>query len=422
MIRDPHTRITIMQHYSTVPYCLNTTRTPKESDILLPVILPLTFFATFGFPPFLQYSSIPNDHNQTRQTFSSPSIADMGLSHAQEVALAIAPKVGGGISILGSLWIFWDILTSREKRQQVYHRIMFMISSFDIIVSSGAFSSTWPMTEDTDPWKGRGSDTTCKIQGFAMQLGGTLFTYNAALSVFYVLMIVFHLKEELLKKYEWTLHIVPLTFGISTATIAMGMDWYHNANLWCWIAVDPACSDELYASLNVEYCSRYNNIWIFRWAFFFAPLWACFAVQIASMMVVLRTVHHQEARTKENTQKISHHQEPDIMSESDNSEEAEIQSVSPPGDREEAHPDCVEQSDKPLEKQEFRRTRQVATQAVLYICAFYMTYFFATLNRILQQVRGSSPYIVLLMHTLSLPQQGQVYIFLALVRVYRLFF
>ena len=55
---------------------------------------------------------------------------------------------------------------------------------------------------------------------------------------------------------------------------------------------------------------------------------------------------------------------------------------------------------------EFRRTKQVATQAVLYIFAFYLTYFFATLNRILQQVNGSSPFGVLLMHSLTLPQQG----------------
>jgi hypothetical protein len=61
---------------------------------------------------------------------------------------------------------------------------------------------------------------------------------------------------------------------------------------------------------------------------------------------------------------------------------------------------------KERKKKDFRRTKQVATQAILYIGAFYFTYFFATLNRILQQINGSSPFVVLLLHSLTLPQQG----------------
>lgn len=205
----------------------------------------------------------------------------MGYSQAQQIALAIAPKVGGAVSIFGSLWIFLEILGSREKQQQVYHRIMFMISTFDIMVSAGAFASTWPMTPATDPWKGRGTETTCTIQGFAMQLGGTLFTYNAALSIFYVLLITFKVNEIIIKKYEWAIHAPPLLFGLTTASVAAGMGWYHNANLWCWIAVDPDCLDEDFALENVSHCDRYQHIWIYRWALFFAPLWLCLVIQVS---------------------------------------------------------------------------------------------------------------------------------------------
>jgi hypothetical protein len=48
----------------------------------------------------------------------------------------------------------------------------------------------------------------------------------------------------------------------------------------------------------------------------------------------------------------------------------------------------------------------VASQAVLYILAFYNTYIFATINRILQQSNGSSPFFILMLHSLSLPMQG----------------
>ena len=165
----------------------------------------------------------------------------------QQVALAIAPKVGGAISILGSLWIFIEIVGSREKKQLVYHRLMMMVSAFDILVSTGAFCSTWPMrtyetgsaNNNLDPWKAAGNDRTCAVQGFAMQLGGTLFTYNAALSVFYVLLIHFRVYEaQLRRRYEWLLHGIPLVFGISTATIAAGMLENTRENLMAWIT-DP---------------------------------------------------------------------------------------------------------------------------------------------------------------------------------------
>eukprot|EP00542_Grammatophora_oceanica_P009119 CAMPEP_0194044162 /NCGR_PEP_ID=MMETSP0009_2-20130614/15672_1 /TAXON_ID=210454 /ORGANISM="Grammatophora oceanica, Strain CCMP 410" /LENGTH=268 /DNA_ID=CAMNT_0038688599 /DNA_START=358 /DNA_END=1164 /DNA_ORIENTATION=+ len=52
------------------------------------------------------------------------------------------------------------------------------------------------------------------------------------------------------------------------------------------------------------------------------------------------------------------------------------------------------------------RARQVASQAVLYVLAFYLTYFFSSTNRIYQQVDGQSPFWVKLIHATFQPLQG----------------
>ena len=410
----------------------------------------------------------------------------MPISTSQRLALAVAPKVGGVMSVGGSLWIVVEISSLPRQKRQVYHRLLCMMSAVDIIVSTAAFCSTWPMTttadNDNTPYDGlyKGTTATCAVQGFAMQLGATLFTYNAALSAFYVLLISYQIKEQKLTSYEYALHGIPLLFGLTTAAVAASLQWYHNANLWCWIAVAPECegNDNADADADAAFdCDRYQHIWIFRWAFFFAPLWACFAVQTCGMFVVARSVHRQEAQVEKYLQpqrsfmmtttanqtnnnnsqhgnssqhgSESQRQLPRIPSntclspgqtkiedDNDDDEPPTQSAVTPSTENNNSNPQAEEEGATQIvtsprsmsfrlslslrrnassadhvwrtRQREFKRTKQVATQAILYICAFYFTYFFATLNRILQQVQGSSPFVVLFLHSLTLPQQGYV--------------
>jgi hypothetical protein len=51
-------------------------------------------------------------------------------------------------------------------------------------------------------------------------------------------------------------------------------------------------------------------------------------------------------------------------------------------------------------------SRLVFQQSLWYTAAFYATFTFATINRVLQQVYGSSPYALLLLHAIFIPLQG----------------
>lgn len=309
---------------------------------------------------------------------------------AEAITLAIAPKVGGFLSVLGSTWIFAEVLGDGEKRKVVYHRLMFMFSFFDIIVSSAAFASTWSMIPDGNAWNAIGNQATCNMQGFALQLGSTLFTYNAFLSIFYVLVINYNVPDSKLMKYEWSLHIFPISFGLITAIIPLANSWYHNANLWCWIAVSPECQGD--AGELDPACAEYDNIHIYRWVFFFAPLWFCFVLQLLCLCFVFRGVRYQE---KQSLQYQMAYQN-------------SIRSVtaSQRGEGVRNGPDQSENPAAAASLNNLPRTRQVGGQAMLYILAFYMTYIFATVNRIMQQATGSSPVGILIMHSLTLPMQG----------------
>ena len=67
----------------------------------------------------------------------------------------------------------------------------------------------------------RGNDTTCKIQGFMIQLGQTSMFYNLVLSVYFLLVIAFNWKEKQLRRYRLWVHLVVLLIGFGMAIAAL---------------------------------------------------------------------------------------------------------------------------------------------------------------------------------------------------------
>ena len=67
----------------------------------------------------------------------------------------------------------------------------------------------------------RGNETTCKIQGFMIQLGQTSMFYNLVLSVYFLLVIAFNWKEKQLRRYRLWVHLVVLLIGFGMAIAAL---------------------------------------------------------------------------------------------------------------------------------------------------------------------------------------------------------
>lgn len=182
----------------------------------------------------------------------------MPFSTAQLRSLALLPKITGSISILFSSLIVSNVIRNQQNhRRRTYHRIMCGISLADISASFWLALSTWPIPRSSNALWAVGTDTTCTLQGFFTQLGICSSFYNASLSIYYVLVIVWNWNDSQLRKVEWMLHLVPILFAVTTATAGVLLDIYGNATLWCFISAehDP-----------------------YRWAFFYGPLWVNIAI------------------------------------------------------------------------------------------------------------------------------------------------
>ncbi|CAB9526601.1 expressed unknown protein [Seminavis robusta] len=161
------------------------------------------------------------------------------MSEAQLKSLVLIPKFTGGLSMIGSSIVCWDILRDRQKKlKKVYHRLLLVMSSMDIVLSFSLFLSTWPIPEDTPnaPWLAAGNDATCTAQGFAQVFFMPALFYNAYLSIYYVLVIVYGWSERRIVPLEKCAHGFTFVFSCVTAFTALALGMYgSNFLVWCFI-------------------------------------------------------------------------------------------------------------------------------------------------------------------------------------------
>ena len=225
------------------------------------------------------------------------------FSYGQEVALAVIPKITGFFSATGSIWIIVEVLTNPAKRRTVYNRLLFCMSAFDLIVSLTYIASTWPIPVGSPGviWA-IGNTETCSTQGFLNQLAIIPPFYCVGLSVYYLLVIKYGHTEEQLSKYaEPFMHVVALSIGFGTSIASHFLKLYNSADLWCWIAPLPLdCKQSLGTRWGPsEDCVRGDNAFVYRWAFFYVPLWTTVAIVLIVNVATYLTVRKREREARE---------------------------------------------------------------------------------------------------------------------------
>jgi hypothetical protein len=205
-----------------------------------------------------------------------------GWTQKQKLALAILPKISSVLSLFGSLWIIVEVATEEEKIKKPYHRLLFAMSVYDVLESVWNFGSTWPIPEGSpDVMWASGNTATCTAQGFFLTLSVAVPIYNAMLSLYYVLVIKYNYTNKQLTGFaEPIMHIVAFLWAFGTALYSALAGLLNNANLWCWIAPLPSdCLPSLTHGTakdgNPMPCLRGDNMVIYRFMFYFGPLWFC---------------------------------------------------------------------------------------------------------------------------------------------------
>ena len=203
-------------------------------------------------------------------------------SRGQQIALAVTPKISSVFSLAGSSWIVWEVLTSRQKRNHPYHRLLLAMSAYDAAESVWNFASTWPLPRDSSSeqvvWAA-GTTQTCSAQGFFLTLSVAVPMYNAGLAVYYLLVVNHNVPDRTLRKIvEPALHATAAVWAWGTAIASVSLGLINNAVLWCWIAPLPLDCLDSWRYGDEGNCERGDNAWIYQWGFYFAPLWLCIFV------------------------------------------------------------------------------------------------------------------------------------------------
>jgi len=110
----------------------------------------------------------------------------------------------------------------KNKLIKPSHRFLLLMSIFDVMQSTAAAFSTMPMPKNPDYPGTVGNETTCTIQGFFMILGLAVPLYNSSLNLFFLLSIRYNIDPKIFShKVEPYLHafsiLVPLTISITFA-------------------------------------------------------------------------------------------------------------------------------------------------------------------------------------------------------------
>ena len=315
------------------------------------------------------------------------------LSDAQRRALALLPKVSGLVSALCSALIVYSVLHSPQKRSRAYHRLLLGIAIADISNSFWFGLSTWPIPDNdgASVMYTAGTPTSCEIQGFFIQWGNASGLYNASLALYYLLVLRYGWNEAKLQQYnvEPYLHGFPLIWATSTACLGIPLRLYNNANLWCWIAPYPAGCN---VGDDYSNCLRGQNADMFRWMFYYGPLWCSILFVTVSMTLVFFRV----------TKKMS----ADYDYEGANKKN-ETTPNSPAHSQAEGTAAAATTSSTTSSSSSAAVTRrQVALQCFLYASSFYLNWMWMTAVRILQAAQKPVPYGLLVTAAAMTPLFG----------------
>jgi len=245
----------------------------------------------------------------------------------QEYILTIVPKFTSFLSILGSTMIISQVLQSRTNRGHTQQRLVCVMSIIDLTVSTAWFLTPLFVTEEMDQFLwGIGNMFSCSLQGFIVQFSISGVLYNASLSLYYLLVIKYGFQRQEMVIIEKYMHAFALLFGITTATTALALNLYEDANWDCWISPTKQT---------------------FQWAFFFAPLWIAIIFVITCMFKIylhVRTAERNSIRWSQVSGRVVR----------------------------------------------LTKTRAVAQQGALYVGAFFVTWLFPTIARVVK-LSGKEP-------------------------------
>jgi len=336
----------------------------------------------------------------------------MSITAEQFAVLATIPMITGSLSVLGSSTIIFMVFGSREKLSTTYHRILFGMSSMDIIYSTASLLSTIPFPRDTPSLWGLmyGNTATCTIQGlflFSGNIGSN--AYNCSLAMFYMLTIVYGVRDELMKKrIEPFFHAVPLVYIVGADIFLLIKKSFNPLGTMCLITPYPrGCQFDP----NVN-CARGEHAAEDFWSFHAWPVITMFFIVLLVMAKLYHAVRSQEKKMQSyqisstlpvSIQRLRNTTPVETSTPEGTSQMSWLRSLLRKTFRFSQPAQNVHVS--PRESQFARKRRDSMIQCFLYVLAFFICYIFVTIHQLLLK-RGKLSYTIWVLAQIFTPLQG----------------
>eukprot|EP00977_Amphora_coffeiformis_P017517 scaffold5771_cov171-Amphora_coffeaeformis.AAC.34 len=201
-----------------------------------------------------------------------------GLTHSQELALALAPKVTGTFGAWSSAFIIYEILfKTPAKKQHPILRALLGMSFFYMCDAVAWFLSTWMAPAGlTDFALASGNVSTCAFQGFWLQavIAGPL--YNTLMAYYFFLISCQGAGTKELVHLERFMQAAVLLFALGTAVVFLVDEQYSHIGAVCWVnGSPPGCGRSVFQENPEVPCERGDYAWLYGMILFYAPIWVC---------------------------------------------------------------------------------------------------------------------------------------------------
>ena len=220
----------------------------------------------------------------------------MTLTTAYVISLTVMQMSTGLISSIASGTVIIMIFRSEKKLRDPYRRIIFGISTFDIIFSitcvlrifmTNAKESATPLA--------LGNQTSCNILGFMKVAGinGALF-YNVSLNIYYICLIKYNVTAAHYRnRVEPFLHAVPVLWAVVSSSTVVGTGHMNLGRVGeCIIGPSPA---DCLEKPNVV-CIRGENAVLYRLVFRLGPAIVAICGIIITLIILWWSVRIQERK------------------------------------------------------------------------------------------------------------------------------
>ena len=309
------------------------------------------------------------------------------------IALFVLQKISCFLSAIGSLMIISQVTRSAFNRSKPQQRLILGLSISDLCTSIIWILTPLFMPVDSGAVGAIGNQTTCNIQGFIVTLNASAVLYMCALQLQYLLTIKYGWSETRIRGVERYMHGVPWCLGLAAAITQLSLKLFNPADWDCWIAPYPSdciSSHEVKkggTELTETNCIRGDNAEIYRWSFFFAPLWMAIVFCIVAMIMIYKSVRDNERQSLRHSSRRYNE-----MSNSSRASSSETNGQ--------------QQQEIKIKNSMLVRTQKVKSQCFLYAGAFFIVWTFPTLARLIQLLGGTIHPIISVLAGTFIGSQG----------------